>query len=231
MSSYLRPTNLEDALHHLASVPATVIAGGTDFYPARVGRPVDEAILDISAIEELRGISTTSRHWRIGATTTWRDLLDAELPGCFDGLRAAARQVGGQQVQNVATVAGNLCNASPAADGVPPLLSLDAVVEIHGANGVRLLPLADFVLGNRRTALEGSDLLTAVLVPKAWEGARGGFLKLGARSSLVISIVMVAGTLTVDTHGSVERAALAIGLAATRSHREGRPVRVADAER
>ncbi len=129
MGDYLQPTNLNDALAALAGRRLTVLAGGTDIYPARVGKPFDEDILDISRIDGLRGIDERDDHFRIGALTTWSDLSAADLPPMFDGLRQAAREIGGVQVQNSGTIGGNICNASPAADGVPPLLTLDAELE------------------------------------------------------------------------------------------------------
>ena len=134
MGSYLRPSRLEDALTALAR-PHVVLAGGTDFYPARVGRAIDEDVLDIAGIAVLRGISADAAGWRLGATTTWSELFEADLPPLFDGLRQAAREVGGRQIQNAGTLAGNLCNASPAADGVPCLLALDAEIELAGPAG------------------------------------------------------------------------------------------------
>src|SRR5690242_16469738 len=163
MADYLRPTNLNEALQALAH-PHTVLAGGTDFYPARVGRAIDEDVLDITAIAALRGISAGAGGWRLGATTTWRELLDADLPPLFDGLKQAAREVGGRQIQNAGTLAGNLCNASPAADGVPPLLALDADIELAGPSGTRRLPLSSFITGNRRTALRPGELMVAIHV-------------------------------------------------------------------
>ena len=133
MGVYLRPRRLEEALSALARPPATVLAGGTDFYPARVGRAIDEDVLDIGGIDVLRGITAGPAGWRLGATTTWSELLEADLPPLFDGLKQAAREVGGRQIQNAGTLAGNLCNASPAADGVPGLLALDAEVELAAA--------------------------------------------------------------------------------------------------
>ena len=136
MGVYLRPRRLEEALNALArpsARPHTVLAGGTDFYPARVGRVVDEDVLDIGGIDVLRGITAGPEGWRLGATTTWSELLEADLPSLFDGLKQAAREVGGRQIQNAGTLAGNICNASPAADGVPALLALDAEVEIAGS--------------------------------------------------------------------------------------------------
>ena len=210
MSIYLRPTKLDEALAALATNRLTVLAGGTDYYPARVGKPIDDDILDISAIADLRGIRDAGSHWRIGATTTWSDLAQAELPPFFDGLKAAARQVGGAQIQNAGTVAGNLCNASPAADGVPPLLTLDARVELADTAGSTSLALADFILGNRKTALRPGQLLTAILVPKPAHAARSHFLKLGAREYLVVSIAMAAATLEIDA-GRVRSARIAVG--------------------
>ncbi len=213
MASYLRPTQLEHALSALAGHKYTVIAGATDYYPAQVAQYSSNDILDLSAIENLAGINSEqdANYWRIGAMTTWRDLLETELPSCFDGLKAAARQVGGQQIQNCATIAGNLCNASPAADGVPPLLTLDARVVLQTQTRKRELPLSKFILGNRRTALEAGELLTDILIPKKLGQGRAGFLKLGAREYLVISVVMVAGLLFLDEHGKVRHAHISVG--------------------
>jgi len=209
MGDYLRPARLDEALAALAR-SYTVLAGGTDFYPARVGRAIDEDVLDISGINELRGVAETPQGWRLGATTTWSALLAAPLPSLFDGLKQAAREVGGQQIQNAGSLAGNLCNASPAADGVPPLLALDAEVELAGRGGTRRLPLASFITGNRQTALARGELLVAVHVPRPRHQARSAFLKLGARRYLVISIAMAAATLEID-HGRVATARVAVG--------------------
>src|SRR5947208_6054361 len=104
MGDYLRPTSLDEALQALAR-PWTVLAGGTDFYPARVGRAIDEDVVDITAVAALRGISANAGGWRLGATTTWSELIEAPLPALFDGLKQAAREVGGRQIQNVGTLA------------------------------------------------------------------------------------------------------------------------------
>jgi CO/xanthine dehydrogenase FAD-binding subunit len=208
--AYYRPDRCEDACRLLARGPLTILAGGTDHYPARVGRTSGEGILDLGALRELRGITRESSHWRIGATTTWTELIEAKLPPLFDGLKRAAREVGGLQIQNAGTVAGNLCNASPAADGVPPLLALDASVEIRGEGGARVLPLDKFILGPRKTTLAAGELVSAVLVPRPRPPACSHFLKLGARRYLVISIAMVAATVVHD-NGRVRSARVAIG--------------------
>jgi len=126
---YMRPTQLSDALTLLASGTWDVLSGGTDYYPGLRDEPPTAPILDISAIEGLREVTREAKGWRIGALATWTDVIRADLPAAFDGLKLAAREVGSVQIQNRATLAGNLCNASPAADGVPPLLTLDAGVE------------------------------------------------------------------------------------------------------
>ena len=209
MGDYRQPVRLEEALEVLVR-PYTVLSGGTDFYPARVGKAVDEDILDISRIKGLRGISSDGTGWRLGATTTWSELLAADLPPLFDGLKQAAREVGGQQIQNAGTLAGNLCNASPAADGVPPLLALDAEVELASRDNVRRLPLSAFIVGNRRTRLLPDELLVAVHVPRPTTQARSSFLKLGARRYLVISIVMAAVTVEI-AEDRVQAARIAVG--------------------
>jgi CO/xanthine dehydrogenase FAD-binding subunit len=209
MGSYLRPSRLEDALTALAR-PHVVLAGGTDFYPARVGRAIDEDVLDIAGIAVLRGISADAAGWRLGATTTWSDLFEADLPPLFDGLRQAAREVGGRQIQNAGTLAGNLCNASPAADGVPCLLALDAEIELAGPAGRRLLPLRQFITCVRRTALAQEELVVAIHVPRPAHETLSAFLKLGTRRYLVISIAMAAVTLEI-ADGRVASARIAVG--------------------
>lgn len=211
MGAYVRPSTLADAVSAIGSESYVILAGGTDFYPARVGKPVRENILDLSALTELRGISDRSDHWHIGATTTWTDIVRADLPACFDGLKQAALEVGGVQIQNAGTICGNVCNASPAADGMPPLLSLDATVELADRNGVSRIALSDFVLGNRRTARRPDQLVTGLLIPKALPSAHSAFYKLGARKYLVISIVMAAGVIETDLEGCVSAARIAVG--------------------
>lgn len=210
MGAYFRPTALDDALARLRDGGATVLAGGTDFYPARVGRAIDEDVLDITRVAALKGIEEREDHWHLGAAVTWSELIEAPLSGLFDGLKLAAREVGGVQIQNAGTLAGNLCNASPAADGVPALLALDAVVELAGQGGRRTLPLERFILGPRRTALEPGELVVALRVPKPRGAARSHFLKLGARKYLVVSIAMVAATIEV-ADGRVAAARVAVG--------------------
>ncbi|TMV73609.1 xanthine dehydrogenase family protein subunit M [Thioclava sp. BHET1] len=208
VASYHRPRSLPEALRIASSGDVVPAAGCTDLFPAIQAQSLRGAILDLTAITELSGITEGVEGWRIGAATRWSALLRADLPPAFDGLKAAAREVGSVQIQNSGTIGGNLCNASPAADGVPALLTLNAEVELASERGVRRLALTEFITGVRKTARAADEILTAVIVPPL--AGQGAFLKLGARKHLVISIVMVAGRLVLDG-GVVREAALAVG--------------------
>lgn len=208
---YLRPTDPKEALSALKARPLAILAGGTDFYPQRVGQPLHEDVLDITALPGLRGVESGGDEISIGALTTWSDIVELPLPQWLSGLKQAAREVGGVQIQNAGTVAGNICNASPAADGVPVLLALDAQVELSSLQGVRRMPLQEFIVGSRRTQRRPDELLTRIFIPNRADQARSRFLKLGARRYLVISIAMVAVTVECDADGMVARAAVALG--------------------
>jgi CO/xanthine dehydrogenase FAD-binding subunit len=208
---YAKPSTLDEALALLGEARWKILAGGTDFYPALGNRPLSDNVLDINGLDELRGVSETASHVVIGARTTWTDLIRHPLPAAFDALKQAAREVGSVQIQNVASVAGNLCNASPAADGAPALLVLDAEVELRSRAGSRMLPLQDFILGNRRTAIEPGEIVTTIRIPKASIAGSSSFQKLGARRYLVISIAMAAARVIVGTDGRIESAAIAVG--------------------
>jgi CO/xanthine dehydrogenase FAD-binding subunit len=208
---YFRPRTLHEAVDTLTRHGGQILSGGTDFFPALGERPISSPVVDISGVSELRGISAGKSAIRIGGLTTWSDVLRTPLPRCFDALKAAAREVGSVQIQNRGTVAGNLCNASPAADGVPPLLALDAEVELASKDGVRTLPLAQFLVGNRKTVRRADEVLAAVLIPRGLDNACSAFLKLGSRRYLVISIVMVAAVVDVDADGRVAQARVAVG--------------------
>lgn len=207
---YAKPRSLEEALDLLASGDWQIMAGATDLYPGHVGRPFSRAMLDINGIAALHGIAAEAGHLVLGARTSWSAVARADLPPAFAALQQAAREVGSLQIQNAGTVGGNLCNASPAADGVPPLLVLDAEVELRSAAGLRRLPLSQFVLANRRTALLPGELLTAVRIPRDAAGV-SAFHKLGARRYLVISIAMAAARIRLAEDGSIAEAAVAVG--------------------
>ena len=209
---YIAARDLDEALTVLAAEPVSIIAGGTDWFPAQGDRHFDGTLLDISRIAGLKGITRDGQGWRIGAATTWTDIVRADLPNAFDGLKQAAREVGSVQIQNTGTIAGNLCNASPAADGVPPLLTLNASVELSSQSGTRELPLSDFLQGVRKTARHPDEIVTAIRIPDVPAAARSGFFKLGARKYLVISICMVAVIVDVQD-GTLQEVRIAVGAA------------------
>jgi len=210
MSLYQRPQTLPEALALLAAGPQTVLAGGTDLYPALAGAALPGPVLDLAGVAALRGLIASPDGLRIGACTTWAELAAMALPAAMAALQQAAVQVGGRQIQKAGTIAGNLCHASPAADGVPPLLVLGAEVELASPRGRRRLALADFITGPRRTARAADEVLVAVLIPQATLAGRSRFLKLGARAHLVISIAMVAVRIKA-AQGRVAEVALAVG--------------------
>lgn len=211
VEAYLRPRTVDEALAHLDSGPGVLVAGCTDYYPNLIDRPPAGRIIDLSGIDEARGIAADRDTIRFGALTTWTDVVNADLPAAFDGLREAAARIGAVQVQNVATVGGNLCNASPAADGVPPLLTLDASVELRSAAATRTLPLGRFIAGNRRTRLEPGEMMTAVVVPRPGAAAAGAFLKLGGRHRMAISITMAAALIEAGDDRRIAVARIAVG--------------------
>ena len=210
MSPYHRPTTLQEALALLASPGLCIAAGCTDLFPATGARALNGPVLDITAIAALRGIKTEGDDVRIGATTTWADILRTDLAHGFDMLKQAAREVGSVQIQTSGTLAGNICNASPAADGGPCLLALEAEVESAALAATRRVPLAEFITGVRQTALCPGEMVTAILIPRSQTGGDSRFIKLGARAYLVISIAMVAARLEIE-NGHIRAAALAVG--------------------
>jgi CO/xanthine dehydrogenase FAD-binding subunit len=219
MGDYLQPTNLDDALEALMDRPWTILAGGTDIYPARVGKPFDEDVLDISRLDALRGITEEDDYFRLGALTSWTELIAADLPPMFDGLKLAAREVGGMQIQNTGTIAGNVCNASPAADGVPPLLTLNAEMEMAATRGRSVIPVEKFIINNRQTRRGHDEIITAILVPKPAQPTTSTFLKLGTRRYLVISIAMVAAALERADDGTVTALRIAVGSCSAKAQR------------
>ncbi len=206
---YARPDTLPQALRLLAGGDWRVLAGGTDLYPG-AGAQLAGRMLDLTFVAGLTGITKDGQGLRIGAATTWADLAEAPLPDALRALRQAALQVGGRHVQVAGTLGGNLCNASPAADGVPPLLVLGAEVELASATGLRRLALSDFLLGPRQTALQPDEVMTAILIPAMALHGQSAFVKLGARRHLVISIAMIAARLQVSG-GRLAAVALAAG--------------------
>ncbi len=211
MNQYAQPHSIAEALTFRAQGNWTVLAGGTDFYPTRADRPIQENVLDISRIQSLKSIEEHTDHFRIGALVTWSQIIHAKLPPYFDALKQAAREVGGVQIQNSGTLVGNICNASPAADGVPVLLALAARVEVHShAIPAAQIELYSWIISPKKTQISQDALVTALIIPKLYFSATSAFLKTGARAYLLISTVMVAAVLE-HKFGRITQARVAVG--------------------
>ncbi len=210
-NTYYRPTTIEDALSVLSSSTAAIIAAGcTDLFPLTSAPQMTGHVLDVTGIRDMRGITDMGDVRRIGGATTWTDIIRADLPPSYDMLKLAAREIGSIQIQNVGTIAGNLCNASPAADSIPCLLALDASVELASTAGRRQMLLSEFLLGPRKTMRQPDEIMTAIIIPKSSEAGISSFRKLGTRKYLIISIVMAAARIDI-TDNHITQAALSLG--------------------
>ena len=202
VESYHRPRTLAAALRLLERLgpEAAVLAGGTDLLVdmrARASRP--RHLVDITGIAALKGVRPRRDGGLvIGATTTIGDVERAAvIRARFPLLAEAARTMGTVQVNNLATVAGNVCRASPSADMACPLLALDAAVEIAGIGGTRTVPLAAFSSASRRTVLQPGELVTALVVPPPAAGSGGAFLR-STRTASDLARFNVAAVLALD---------------------------------
>ena len=214
---FFQPRSAREALALLAAHEgeAHPVAGGTDLTLRLRSGAVPRAHLVGLAAAGLDGVDVRDGHLRIGATTTLRTLREhPELRRRLPHLAAACGQIGGPQIQEIATLGGNLGNASPAADSAPPLLVEDAVVRLSDTSGSRELPLADFFRGPGRTVRRPTELVVAILVPAAplagGRRVRRYFRKYGPRRANVVSAVTFAAR--IEREGErVARAAFALG--------------------
>jgi CO/xanthine dehydrogenase FAD-binding subunit len=195
MTRALTPTNLPEALILLGEDPSLVpMAGCTDLMVAdAVERSDLPGVLDLTRVPELRGVRQVEGALEIGATTTFSEIgRSAEVRDLFPALARASRVIGGWQIQNRATLGGNIANASPAGDSLPVLLVLDATVVAVSTNGERHIPYTGFHVGYRRTALEPGELIDRVLLPLPAPDSVQAFRKVGTREAQAISKVVVA---------------------------------------
>jgi carbon-monoxide dehydrogenase medium subunit len=212
--TYLRPTSIEEALRLLREYAgrARLVAGGTDVIVelSRGVRPT-ETVIDLTALRALRYLSVEGETLRLGALATHNDVIAS--PVCQARalpLAQACWEVGAPQIRTRATVAGNLVTASPANDTITPLIALGAEVVLASAAGERVVPLGEFYLGVRRTALAADELLREIRVPLLRADQRGIFLKLGLRGAQAIAVINAAIALTLDG-GIVRAATIALG--------------------
>ncbi|MFP6734493.1 MAG: xanthine dehydrogenase family protein subunit M [Rhodospirillales bacterium] len=232
IANYIAVDSLEAAAETLAAGPVTVLAGGTDLMlQAEAGKRVyAPTLMNIRRLADLRGVRLDGETLRIGALTTMTDLLaDAIIQKHCLILSETADQFGSPQIRNMASIGGNICNASPAGDLLVPLIALGAEVELvskpDGAIETRRVPLEDFVTGPGTSDLRANEMLTFVTVPLPPAGARGAFRKFGPRPALEIAIAAVAVTGRVEG-GNFTQMRVAYGAVAPRPVR-GRTVEAA----
>ncbi len=246
--SYYRPSTLKEALAIMERCEGGgfgIVAGGTDLLVAmKEGKLNHPALVDIKSVPELGGIQPENGELRIGAAVCTRAIARSSLVReRFPIISQALKILGSMQVGNRATIGGNLCNASPAADSAPPLLTLNASVRLIGAQGERTLPLESFFLGPKKTVMD-RELLVAVHVPFVTAQGSGVFYKLGPRGAPEdICIVSVAAFGIADASGkNWKEARIALGAVAPTPIRariaeetlQGRPMEeriIADAAR
>lgn len=189
----LVPRSLADAIGALSEHPdALVLAGGTDLMVEineahrRIGD--DLTVIAVNRLPELRRwtLDRPGGSIRLGAGVTYTEITAEPLAGILPALAQAARTVGSPQIRNAATLGGNVATCSPAGDGLPVLAALDATVELVSASGARTLPIGEFMLGVKQTALRPGELIAAITVPllDGWQG----YSKVGVRNAMVIAI-------------------------------------------
>ena len=209
--NYFQPNNLNSAFDALDNNNnLTIAAGCTDLFPTTNDISLNKNVLDITNIDSIKGFQFDDKYTKIGAATTWTDIINENLPSCYNMLKACAKEVGSIQIQNLGTIGGNICNASPAADSIPCLLSLDAKIELSSKNNKRIIPVDEFIYGARKTKLQTGELLTSIIVPRAKDKGFSSFKKIGARKYLVISISMVACYIYI-TDNKIKDIAISIG--------------------
>ena len=213
------PTSLDEALAFAATHAAepggvTPLAGATDlFVPFNGGQLAPTTFLDLHGIAELsQAPRWNGDAYRLHALSTYTDCRrDPRVAAQLPLLVAAARELGALQIQNRATWAGNIANASPAADGVPALLAYEATLELASVRGRRTVPLDQYFTGYKKSVRAADELIVAIDVKAPAPGARHFFRKVGARRMQAISKVVIAGVLEQGAAGVVERVTLALG--------------------
>jgi aerobic carbon-monoxide dehydrogenase medium subunit len=224
---YRSPGSVREAVDLLAAHGggAQVLAGGTDLLvKLRGGYVAPEVVVDVKAIPQLRGIAEDARGFRIGAATSCAEIGEhAALAAAWPGVVEALQLIGSTQIQGRATLAGNLCNASPAADSVPAMIAAGVVCELAGPTGEREVPVETFVTAPGRTALARGELVLAFRLPKPSARSGDAYLRLIPRTEMDIAVVGAGVALELNERGVCTHARVALGAVAPT------PLLVADA--
>ncbi len=216
--SFTAPTSVDEAVKILAGAPgmAKVLAGGTDLLvQLRSGRVRPELIVDTKRIPELIGIREESGHFVIGASTPGTMLYENEaLTRAWPGIVEGMDLIGSEQIQGRASLAGNLCNASPAADSVPALIAARATAVIAGPNGRREGPVEAIVTGPGQTSLAKGEFIVELHVPKPKPHQSDAYLRFIPRTEMDIAVVGVGVNVTLDANGVCTDARVVLGAVA-----------------
>jgi len=220
---YERPETCQEAVSMLTHYGdrAALLAGGTDLIPRlRKGTRKAETVIDLTRISSLQGIGVDGEQTYIASGTKLREIVTSQmLSGTTAVLRHAASQVSSMQVRNLATLGGNLCNASPSADTVPALLILDAKVLIEGPKGERTEALDSFLLPEGGTSLKKDELVKGLILPSPEERSGSAYHKYAIRGSHDISIVGAGALLALDEQGKIQRCRIALASVGPRTLR------------
>ena len=197
---YLKPRSIGEAISLLLKYgdKAKVLAGGSDlFIDIKLHGFSPEYLVDITGITELKGITFNGKELRIGAATLLSEIADSQLiRDKYVTLFESVAELATTQVRNIATIGGNICNASPAADTAPPFIVLEAKAEIAGQSGVRAVLLEEFFTGPGQTALQAGDILTAILIPAPAQHRGTSFIRINRAASdlATLSVAVVLQT-------------------------------------
>ncbi|MER9426169.1 xanthine dehydrogenase family protein subunit M [Mesorhizobium sp. M0317] len=215
---YIRPLSIEDAVGLLADASGTsaILAGGSDLLVRMKGGFVDpDLIVDIKAIEGLSEIRETADGFSIGATVPCAALGESSvLKKAWPGVVEASKLIGSKQVQGRCTIVGNLCNASPAADSVPALVAAAAKAVVAGPSGKRTIPVEAVPIGPGKTSLTKGEIVEAILLDKRAPRSGDAYLRFIPRTEMDIAVVSAGVNLTLDEHGVITAARVALGAAA-----------------
>src|SRR5262245_5460645 len=217
---YEAPNSVDGAVTLLAGAggDARVLAGGTDLLVQMRSDILDpELIVDIKKIAETRSVTQDKGTWRIGAAVTGAELREnAALRKAWPGVIEAANLIGSTQVQGRATMGGNLCNGSPAADSVPALIAAGAIASVAGPKGRRDIPVEDVMLGPRKLALTKGEFIVSFLLPARPKGSADAYLRFIPRTETDIAVVGSGVNCTVDSKGAISAARVSLGAVAGR---------------
>ncbi len=213
---YHSPRSLAEAVSLLREGDARILAGGTDLLvQMRTGRIRPTDVVDLKGVPEATRLELDDAGLRLGAAVCAAEIQEhPEIAALWPGLAEAVGLIGSRQIQGRASVGGNLCNASPAADTVPALIALSAVCEIAGPSGKRTLPVEEFVIAPGKSALGAGEILVGFRVPRPPPRSADAYLRFIPRTEMDIAVVGAGVCVTLDEHGCCSAARVALGAVA-----------------